>query len=255
MSAARRPACREPRAAGRPQRGQPDLRRLDEQVEAFPSRPLEGRYLFLFLDAEVEKVRDGGRVQRKCVVVAHGVHETGRREIIGLDVGAAEIEAFWTDFLRALVARGPIGVQLIISDVHQGLKNAIAKVLGAPWQRTSAINRSFGVLTQWGLRRNLTALRKPDAIDELAAHGVPAVWLVSITTLLAVIDDLDRQLGVLERELRPVARADTHSLCGGARLHQVLRHAFVHGGRAFMGPCEALNGLRSAACHGSIICS
>ena len=58
------------------------------------------------------------------------------------------------------------------------------------------------------MRRNLTALRKPDAIDELAAHGVPAVWLQSITTLLAVIDDLDRQLGVLERELRPVARAD-----------------------------------------------
>ena len=63
---------------------------LDEQVEAFRSRPLEGRYLYLFLDAKVEKVRDGGRVQRKCVVIAHGVHETGRREIIGLDVGQAE---------------------------------------------------------------------------------------------------------------------------------------------------------------------
>jgi transposase len=74
--------------------------------------------------------------------------------------------------------------------------------------RTSAINRTFGVLTQWGLRRNLTALRKPDAIDELAAHGVPPVWLQSITTLLGVIDDLDRQLAVLERELRPHARAD-----------------------------------------------
>jgi transposase len=74
--------------------------------------------------------------------------------------------------------------------------------------RTSAINRTFGVLTQWGLRRNLTALRKRDAIDELAAHGVPPVWLQSITTLLAVIDDLDRQLARLERELRPVARAD-----------------------------------------------
>jgi hypothetical protein len=63
---------------------------LDEQVEAFRTRPLEGRYRYLFLDAKVEKVRDGGRVQRKCVVIAHGVHETGRREIIGLDVGQAE---------------------------------------------------------------------------------------------------------------------------------------------------------------------
>ena len=108
---------------------------LDEQVEAFRTRPLEGRYLYLFLDAKVEKVRDGGRVQRKCVVIAHGVHETGRREIIGLDVGAAETEAFWTEFVTVLVARGLVGVQLVISDAHEGLKNAIAKVLGAPWQR------------------------------------------------------------------------------------------------------------------------
>jgi transposase len=74
--------------------------------------------------------------------------------------------------------------------------------------RTSAMNRSFGLLTQWGLRRNLTALRKHDAISELAEHGVPPVWLQSITTLLAVIEDLDRQLAVLDGELRPVARAD-----------------------------------------------
>jgi transposase len=74
--------------------------------------------------------------------------------------------------------------------------------------RTSAVNRSFGVLTQWGLRRNLTALRKPGAIDELAEQGVPEVWRQSIATLLGVIDDLDRQLAPLERELRPVARAD-----------------------------------------------
>src|SRR3954464_2753097 len=60
---------------------------LDEQVEVFRSRPLEGRYPYLFLDGKVEKVRDGGRVVRKCVVIAHGVHESGRREIIGLDVG------------------------------------------------------------------------------------------------------------------------------------------------------------------------
>ena len=59
---------------------------LDEQVEAFRSRPLEGRYPYVFVDAKVEKVRDGGRVARKCVVIAHAVHETGRRETIGLDV-------------------------------------------------------------------------------------------------------------------------------------------------------------------------
>jgi putative transposase len=110
-------------------------RLLDEQVQAFRQRPLEGRYPYLFVDAKIEKVRDGGRVARKCVVIAHAVHETGRREIIGLDVGAAETEAFWTEFLRSLVARGLVGVQLAISDAHPGLKTAIARVLGAPWQR------------------------------------------------------------------------------------------------------------------------
>ncbi len=108
---------------------------LDEQVQAFRERPLEGRYPYLFVDAKIEKVRDGGRVQRKALVVAHGVHETGRREIIGLDIGEAETEAFWTEFLRSLVARGLVGVQLAISDAHPGLKAALATVLGAPWQR------------------------------------------------------------------------------------------------------------------------
>jgi putative transposase len=108
---------------------------LDEQVEAFRQRPLEGRYPYLWLDAKVEKVRDGGRVRRKCLVIAHGVHDTGRREVIGLDVGEAETEAFWREFLRGLVKRGLVGVQLAISDAHPGLKAAIAKVLGCPWQR------------------------------------------------------------------------------------------------------------------------
>src|SRR3954462_9231714 len=108
---------------------------LDEHVDAFRTRPLEGRYPYLFLDAKVEKVRDGGRVVNKALVIAHGVHETGRREILGLDVGEAETEGFWTDFLRGLVKRGLVGVQLAISDAHSGLKAAIAKVLGCAWQR------------------------------------------------------------------------------------------------------------------------
>jgi transposase-like protein len=93
---------------------------LDEHVDAFRMRPLEGRYPYVFLDAKVEKVRAGGRVVNKALVVAHGVHETGRREILSIDVGEAETEAFWTAFLRGLVKRGLIGVQLAISDAHAG---------------------------------------------------------------------------------------------------------------------------------------
>jgi len=108
---------------------------LDEQVEAFRGRPLEGRYPYLWLDAKVEKVRDGGRVVRKCLVLAYAVHESGYREVIGLDVGEAETEAFWRSFLRSLVERGLAGVQLVVSDAHAGLKKAIGQVLGCPWQR------------------------------------------------------------------------------------------------------------------------
>jgi transposase-like protein len=112
-------------------------RGLDEQVEAFRNRPLEGRYPYLWLDAKVEKVRDGGRVVRKCLVLAYAVHESGYREVIGLDVGACETEAFWRSFLRSLVERGLGGVQLVVSDAHAGLKKAIAQVLACPWQRCS----------------------------------------------------------------------------------------------------------------------
>ena len=110
---------------------------LDEQVDAFRNRPLEGAYPYLWLDAKVEKVRDGGRVVRKCLVFAYGVHASGYREVIALDVGEAETEAFWRSFLRGLVERGLSGVELVVSDAHAGLKKAIGQVLGCPWQRCS----------------------------------------------------------------------------------------------------------------------
>ena len=80
-------------------------------------------------------MRDGAHVVSKAVVIAYGVHETGRREVIGLDVGEIESEAFWREFLRSLKRRGLDGVRLCVSDAHEGLKNAIARVLGCPWQR------------------------------------------------------------------------------------------------------------------------
>jgi putative transposase len=110
-------------------------RALDEQVEAFRQRPLEGAYPYLWLDAKQVKVRDHGRVVSKAVVVAYAVHESGVREVIGLDIGEVESGAFWTEFLRSLKKRGLDGVRLAISDQHEGLKSAIARVLTCPWQR------------------------------------------------------------------------------------------------------------------------
>src|SRR3954447_11724395 len=108
---------------------------LDEQVEAFRARPLEGAYPYLWVDAKQVKVRDHGRVVSKAVVVAYAVHETGVREVIGLDIGQVESGAFWVEFLRSLKQRGLGGVRLAISDQHEGLKQAIARVLACPWQR------------------------------------------------------------------------------------------------------------------------
>ncbi len=109
---------------------------LDDAVERFRGRRLEGEYPYLWLDATFVKVREGGRVVSQAVVIAIGVNASGQREVLGLDVGPSEDGAFWLRFLRSLVARGLRGVQLVSSDAHEGLQGAIAAVLqGASWQR------------------------------------------------------------------------------------------------------------------------
>ena len=89
----------------------------------------------LWLDATYLKARDAGRVVNKAAVIAVGANAEGRREVLGLAVGPAETEAFWREFLRALTKRGLGGVQLVVSDAHEGLKKAVAKVLSSSWQR------------------------------------------------------------------------------------------------------------------------
>jgi putative transposase len=110
---------------------------LDAIVEAFRTRPLDaGPYTYVWLDALTQKVREGGRIVNVACVIATGVNVEGHREVLGVDVFTTEDGAGWTAFLRSLVARGLSGVQLVISDAHEGLKNAIAGVLpGASWQR------------------------------------------------------------------------------------------------------------------------
>ncbi len=110
---------------------------LDEEVERFRNRPLEGPYPYIWLDATYLKARQDGRVASVAVVIAIGVNgESGEREVLGLDVGPSEDGAFWLSFLRSLVARGLSGVRLVTSDAHRGLKGAVEAVLvGASWQR------------------------------------------------------------------------------------------------------------------------
>jgi transposase-like protein len=109
---------------------------LDAEVERFRMRPLTASYPYLWLDATFVKVREDGRVASQAVVIAVGVTSDGVREVLGVEVGPSEDGAFWLRFLRGLVARGRSGVQLVISDAHEGLRQAIGAVLhGASWQR------------------------------------------------------------------------------------------------------------------------
>ncbi|MGL4959633.1 MAG: IS256 family transposase [Inquilinus sp.] len=108
---------------------------IDEKVQAFLARPIEGDWPYLWIDATYVKVRQAGRVVSVAVTVAVGANTDGRREVLGLGVGPSEAETFWTEFLRGLARRGLRGVKLVISDAHEGLKAAAARVLAATWQR------------------------------------------------------------------------------------------------------------------------
>ena len=108
---------------------------IDAKVQSFLNRPLEGDWPYVWLDATYVKVRQAGRIVSVAVIIAVGVNSDGRREVRGMDVGPSEAETFWTEFVRKLARRGLRGVKLVISDAHEGLKAAIARVLHATWQR------------------------------------------------------------------------------------------------------------------------
>jgi putative transposase len=108
---------------------------IDVRVNAFLSRPLEGAWPYLWLDATYLKVRDGGRIVSRAVIVAVAVNEDGKREVLGIATGLSEAEAFWTDFLRNLADRGLRGVKLVIADDHKGLRAAARRVFDATHQR------------------------------------------------------------------------------------------------------------------------
>ena len=110
---------------------------IDVRVKAFLDRPIEGNWPYLWIDATYLKVRQNGRIVSVAVTVAVavGVNSDGRREVLGMAVGASEAETFWTDFLRSLARRGLRGVKLVISDAHKGIKASVSRVFSATWQR------------------------------------------------------------------------------------------------------------------------
>jgi transposase-like protein len=108
---------------------------IDAKVQAFLTRPIEGDWPYLWIDATYVKVRQAGRIVSVAVIVAVGVNADGRREVLGIAVGPSEAEVFWTEFLRSLARRGLRGVKLVISDAHEGIKASVSKVMSCTWQR------------------------------------------------------------------------------------------------------------------------
>jgi transposase-like protein len=125
---------------------------IDERVHAFLNRPIEGSWPYLWIDATYVKVRQAGRIVSVAVIIAVAVNTDGRREVLGLEVGPSEAEPFWTSFLRSLTRRGLRGVKLVISDSHEGLKKAAAKVLASTWRSHAAHGRRDAASTSCATR-------------------------------------------------------------------------------------------------------
>jgi transposase-like protein len=162
---------------------------LDAQVEDFRTRPLDaGPYTFLAADALTMKVREGGRVVNLAVMVATAVNADGYREVLGVQVTSSESGAGWLTFFRDLVARGLSGVQLVTSDAHAGLIDAIAATLpGVTWQRCrthyAANLMSVCPKSSWpAVKAMLHSVY--DQVDEAAVHAQFDKLLDAVATKL-----------------------------------------------------------------------
>jgi putative transposase len=191
---------------------------IDGKVKAFLERPIEGDWPYLWLDATYVKVRQNSRVVSAAVIIAVGVNSDGRREVLGMDIGPSEAETFWTAFLRKLTRRGLRGVKLVISDAHEGIKAAAAKVLLASWQRCR-VHFARNALAHAGRNgRRVVAAFIATAFAQNDAEAAKSQWrkvadqLRSTLPKLAILMD-EAEADVLAYMTFPAAhRAKLHSV-------------------------------------------
>jgi putative transposase len=174
---------------------------IDERVNAFLTRPLEGDWPYLWIDATYVKVRQAGRIVSVAVIIAVAVNTDGVREIVGVAVGPSEAEPFWSKFLRDLTRRGLRGVKLVISDAHLGLKAAIAKVFTATWQRCRVhFMRNALAFANKGQRQMILALINT-ALAQETPQGAHEQWRVvadhfreKLPKLAAMLDESENEV-------------------------------------------------------------
>jgi transposase-like protein len=209
---------------------------IDERVNAFLNRPIEGDWPYLWIDATYVKVRQEGRIVSVATIIAVGVNADGRREVLGMDVGASEAEPFWTGFLRSLARRGLRGVQLVISDNHAGIKAAVTKVLTASWQRCR-VHFMRNALAYAGKRgKRVVAAFIATAFAQDTPQAAKEQWRriadqlrPTVPKLAALMDDSEADV-LAYMTFPPAHRTKLHSTNPIERLnHEVKRRADVVG--------------------------
>jgi putative transposase len=190
---------------------------IDGRVQDFLSRPIEGDWPYLWLDATYVKVREAGRVVSVAVTVAVGVNSDGRREVLGMAVGASEAETFWTDFLRGLARRGLRGVKLVVSDAHEGLKAAVSRILRATWQRCRVHFMRNATAYAGKTQRRIVSAWIGTAFAEADAPAAHAQWRTVADQLRPKVPKLASLMDAAEEDVLafmdfpPPHRAKIHS--------------------------------------------
>jgi putative transposase len=174
---------------------------LDERVQAFLDRPIEGDWPYLWIDATYVKNREAGHIVSVAVIVAVAVNTEGQRQVLGMKVGASEAEPFWTDFLRSLVRRGLRGVRLVISDSHEGLKAAIAKILKATWQRCRVHFMRNALAHAPKVQRRMVSAAIATVFAEESAAAARAQWRTVADQLRSKLPKVGALMDTAEHEV------------------------------------------------------
>ena len=174
---------------------------IDDRVKAFLDRPIEGDWPYVWIDATYLKVRQAGRVVSVAVTIAVGVNGDGRREVLGMAIGASEAEVFWTDFLRGLARRGLRGVKLVISDAHEGIKAAVSRVFSATWQRCR-VHFARNALAHAGRSgRRVVSAFIATAFAQETAGAAKAQWRKVADQLRPTVPKLARLMDTAEEDV------------------------------------------------------
>ena len=218
---------------------------IDGKIQGFLDRSLEGDWPYLWLDATYVKVREAGRIVSVAVTVAVAVNDRGRREVLGMAVGASEAETFWTEFLRSLTRRGLRGVKLVIADDHKGLKAAATRILGATWQRCR-VHFMRNLLAHAGKQgRRVVSAFVATAFAQDDADGAKAQWRLVADQLRPKVPKLADLMDEAEHDVLAYMtfpkehRQKLHSTNPLERLHaEIKRRTNVVGVRRAVLPLE-----------------